>query len=290
VNTIEEIYMNIPLDQQELLPSQDDIEFYRTHGWYISKKIFSDEELDSAIKAQEDYYSGRQEILLCNGKRNERGGIPEPGNKAIRMYDLAGHTMHGLRNLYMKPILGAIAGMISGKSIRLWHEQLLYKPPTHQDTPNNVGWHTDKTYWGSATSTDMLTAWIPFHDCDEKRGPIAFIDGSHKWSGNNHLNFFSNDMEGLEDKINHHGNEIVKVPAVMERGQVSFHHCLTIHGSGSNLTNQPRRSIAIHMQDTENRHSGTGTHNDDFFPLVDGVVDYQFEKHCPMLFKHPVVP
>jgi ectoine hydroxylase-related dioxygenase (phytanoyl-CoA dioxygenase family) len=33
----------------------------------------------------------------------------------------------------------------------------------------------------------------------------------------------------------------------MKAGQVSFHHSLTFHGSGPNLTDQPRLSVVAHM-------------------------------------------
>ena len=40
------------------------------------------------------------------------------------------------------------------------------------------------------------------------------------------------------------GQEAVQVPAVLRRGQVSFHHNRAIHGSGPNRSARPRRSMA----------------------------------------------
>ena len=37
-------------------------------------------------------------------------------------------------------------------------------------------------------------------------------------------------------------------PALLRPGGVSFHHCLTYHGSGPNLSGRPRRSFALHMR------------------------------------------
>ena len=47
---------------------------------------------------------------------------------------------------------------------------------------------------------------------------------------------------------------MVKIPVELLKGEVSFHHCLTIHGSGPNLSNAPRRSIAVHLQNGANRY------------------------------------
>ena len=100
----------------------------------------------------------------------------------------------------------------------------------------------------------MLTAWVPFTDMDESIGTITFVEGSMHWPENNHLNFFSSDLSGLEKRFNSGGAPIVKVPAILRRGQVTFHHCKTIHGSGPNYTQSPRRSIALHLQPASNQY------------------------------------
>ena len=51
------------------------------------------------------------------------------------------------------------------------------------DEPTNrVPWHMDRHYWQTCTSDRMLTAFIPFHDCDERMGTITMVDGSHRWT------------------------------------------------------------------------------------------------------------
>ena len=41
---------------------------------------------------------------------------------------------------------------------------------------------------------------------------------------------------------------------ILEKGQVSFHHCLTIHGSYPNRGEQPRIAFALYLQDYNNRY------------------------------------
>ena len=45
-------------EQRALLPSDEDVAFYREHGYYISKKLFSDAELDAAVAGADRYYRG----------------------------------------------------------------------------------------------------------------------------------------------------------------------------------------------------------------------------------------
>ena len=101
----------------------------------------------------------------------------------------------------------------------------------------------------------MLTAWIPFHDVDEARSPLVVIDGSHKWSGLENMRFFNDsNLENLAHKLPTAKKEIIKVPMVMKKGQVSFHNCWTIHGSYPNRSDKFRLALAAHLQDKDNNY------------------------------------
>jgi ectoine hydroxylase-related dioxygenase (phytanoyl-CoA dioxygenase family) len=101
----------------------------------------------------------------------------------------------------------------------------------------------------------MLTAWIPFHDCDEVRGSLVVIDGSHTWSGLEDLRFFNHQrLEEIEATFHRAGREVVRVPMTLRKGQISFHHCRTIHGSYPNRSDAFRLALAVHLQDDANRY------------------------------------
>lgn len=282
--------------QQALLPTQDDVEFYKEHGWYISKKIFADEELDGVVEATERFY--RREL--------DPSGIPgveyymenhqvwgDYGGK-LRKHDYASFCCRPLGALVTSPLLGAIAARLAGaQEIRLWHDQLLYKPPQDPARPTNVGWHTDRGYWMVSSSDNMLTAWVPFHDVDEQVGTITMIDGSHHWDIDpDELDFFNSDLEALEKKFARDGRAVQKVPMRLAKGQVSFHHCQLIHGSGPNFTDKPRRSVAVHLQDGPTRYQDfthkDGRHaihyNTKIAPAVNGVPDFTDPKAFPRLW------
>lgn len=277
----------------ELLPDEQEVAFYREHGWYISKKIYSDEEIDQAREGMEAIYRGRLQ-RPADGPLRTFDFVWQFG-PGLRKSDYASFFNGALARLVRKPVLAAIAARLAGTAeIRLWHDQLLYKPSQRDNPPASVGWHTDRMYWKSCSSDNMLTAWIPFHDADETIGTITMIDGSHSWPDNSSdLNFFSSDLEGLEARFKTGGAGIKKVPMLLHKGQVSFHNCLTIHGSGPNLTAQPRRSIAVHLQDKANHYrrfhypDGTlaGHENDNLTKDKQGRPDYGNPQVCPVLFR-----
>ena len=53
-----------------LLPTQAEIEHYRSHGWYLSRPLFTEAELDAAIEGSERYYAALDgpRIDLPNGR------------------------------------------------------------------------------------------------------------------------------------------------------------------------------------------------------------------------------
>jgi ectoine hydroxylase-related dioxygenase (phytanoyl-CoA dioxygenase family) len=100
-----------------------------------------------------------------------------------------------------------------------------------------------------------LTAWIPFQDCDETKGPLVVLDGSHKWPEIQHSRYFSNpDLQAIADQFQEKGNRVHRVSFCLKKGQMSFHHCWTIHGSYPNQSSAPRQALAVHLQDEANHY------------------------------------
>ena len=267
------------------LPTAADIDFYTEHGFWISPVIVPDDVLDAACRGMDRYYAGDVDRLGVHPP----GWTPSPG-AGLRKDDYASLCVDELAALVAHPAIAATAGALSGASgIRLWHDQLLYKPVDRADLEANVGWHTDRQYWECCSSTDMLTAWVAFHDVTPEGGSVGFFDRSHRWDITG-MDFFSQDLNGLEHSIRDQGFEADVVPTTMIRGQVSFHHCRTVHGSGPNRGDQPRRSLAIHLQPTDNRVTvgADGTvaphPNLQLARTTDGVSDLNDDRYFPLLW------
>jgi hypothetical protein len=277
----------LPDRQRALLPGEQDVAFYRSHGYWISPVILPDELLDAAQHGMDRYYAGDYDAAPAGV-----GGFrPEDGH-GLRKHDYASLRVAELARLVAYPLIAASAAVLCGSAgIRLWHDQLLYKPVDEPGVPANVGWHTDRQYWLSCRSDDMLTAWVGFHDVDESGGSVSFMDGSHRWDVAG-LDFFAQDLAGLRARLAARGHPIRPRPSRMRRGQVSFHHCRTVHGSGPNLGTEPRRSLAIHLQPADNRWRRhlTATRelarhgNDRLVRTVGGVPDYADARVCPTLW------
>ena len=52
-------------EEQDLLPSDADVQWYAEHGWYLSKQLLSDDEADALASASERFYAGHRDRRLA---------------------------------------------------------------------------------------------------------------------------------------------------------------------------------------------------------------------------------
>lgn len=287
--------------EQALLPTDEEVAGYAEHGWYLSRKLLTDAEVDQLLAASEAFYAGRRSRRLPG--RPQTLAYWEPSDGEVQRHnDYIHYESEEIAAILRKPIIGAVAARLAGAAqIRLFQSTLIYKPPRPDDPSNVVPWHFDRHYWQTCTSDRMLTAFIPFHDCDEAMGTITMVDGSHLWkelpaddSVTRH--FAQRDPAELDrmlaDNARYNNRDVVKVPVTISKGHMSFHHCRIYHGSGPNRSGRPRRAISLHLQDGENRYRAAtlsdGTvvrYNHDHLVRRTpyGTPDYSDPTYCPVL-------
>ncbi len=269
-------------------PSQADIGHFNACGWVVTSPDFVPEDLlDEAAEAVEAYYLGeRDRHLPVHGFLDWH---PEDGG-GLRLNDYVSLQSDSLRKLACWPEIGrAAAALVNAGCVRLFHDQLITKPPSIPGADTTVGWHTDKSYWKTCSSERMLTAWIPLQECSESSGPIAVVDGSHKWQNTEWMStFIVQDFASIEARL---GHPIQPRPLLLKRGQVSFHHARTIHGSLANRSGGFRTALAVHIQDEENVYTRSGdggkaVHMNDVLcrRRLDGTPDYGDPSICPRLW------
>ncbi|HLK59454.1 MAG TPA: phytanoyl-CoA dioxygenase family protein [Chthonomonadaceae bacterium] len=228
-----------------LLPSDADVCFYRENGYWLAPRILSGEELETL----RDHYTRVVDGVYETGRTpwSRHPPLGEPVNRIVKI-DNTYWTDATLAWLACHPLLGAMAARLAGASaIRLWHDQLLFKPPDSGEA-GNVGWHQDYHYWQCTDPPNLLTAWVALDDVDEENGCMQMAPGSHRWGLLSEGDFLNKDLYGLRQRIEAvHGQPFETVFCKLPAGAVSFHHCLTVHGSGPNRSQRPRRSLVVHL-------------------------------------------
>ncbi len=160
------------------------------------------------------------------------------------------------RRLVTHPgIAGAIAALTGARQIRLWHDQIQYKPAA---TGGINMWHQDAPYWGIIAPATQVTAWIALDAADEENGCMSMVPGTHRLG--NRIDFLHaiSSFDAMPAACD--GLPLVVRACPVPRGSVHFHHALTFHGSGANRSGRPRRAIALHYMTGETRYVAAGDH------------------------------
>jgi hypothetical protein len=279
------------------LPLTDDVAFFRHHGWWISPPILPERVLQAAENGFRRYRAGERDRTLPE-EASYFDWHPEEG-ETLKQNGYLSLQISEVAELVRYPTLAATAAMLLGTAgLRLFHDRLIVKPPHVGGDLTALGWHTDRAYWRSCSSADMITAWIPFQDTTADMGSLLFMDGSHRWSGNDWMTTSHlRTLESLERQVSTDGKVVRKVAVEVRRGQVSFHHCSTVHGSEANRSSRSRVAFAVHIQPAENRHQQA--FHDDGRPIVhlndllcrknaDGTPNYSDPDIFPSLWPAPV--
>ncbi|NTE65123.1 phytanoyl-CoA dioxygenase family protein [Agrobacterium tumefaciens] len=138
-------------------------------------------------------------------------------------------------------ILDAVEAVL-GPDILVWGVGIFMKP-AHD--PRFFAWHQDSTYWGLSEPA-VTTAWVALTPSTEQNGCVRVVPGSHLHEQIPHRetsgteNFLSRGQEIAVDV-----NEDEAVDMVLEPGEMSLHHVMTVHGSKANTSDIPRIGIGI---------------------------------------------
>jgi len=169
------------------------------------------------------------------------------------------------------PVIAETAATLLGvPELYLWADSLYWKAPQAVGENAVVGWHQDKQYWATSSTDQMITACVALYDANETTGGMRFACGSHRWG-------LVGGTEALEGEANtgEHRRPPIPVGARWEEvcptlmpGQVTYHHALTFHGSGTNRSPSPRRSITIHYVSGEGRLVNWEPTDDGFFSTI----------------------
>jgi hypothetical protein len=152
----------------------------------------------------------------------------------------------GFHDVLWNPrFLVAASQLLGNVPVRFWHDQLFYKPAKKGGV---VAWHQDYSYWTRTKPVAHLTCWCGLDDATKENGCLQYIAGSHKW-GLLPKPVIAGELQGIKDFLNEEQKKQFETPkfAEVKAGEAIFHHPLTLHGSGENKSDKPRRAFVINV-------------------------------------------
>jgi len=284
------------LHVNECRATDADVKEFQERGYWIGPKILDDDTIKLLNDEFKRIFAGEVDFpchpyeydywLSSVRKQMEN----DPG---VRKINNSWYINAPVRKLVSNNVVGAMAAKLLGTDeIRLWHDQAIWKPAEGKEGKGagNIGWHQDYGYWQCSNNTSMITAWIPLQDVNIENGGMRTIAGSNKWGLiKDSATFFEKDMEGLKEKFASVATGPWQdEPCIMKAGQIVFHHCLTFHGSGANLTDKPRLALALHLMGKGTGYApGHGSHENVKSLGVNARAGSLFEgDHFPLLYRN----
>jgi ectoine hydroxylase-related dioxygenase (phytanoyl-CoA dioxygenase family) len=215
------------------------VDHYHAHGYALAQGLLGADEL-ALLRAVTDRIEAT--ALGAAGETSvfdfEDGHTPEePKIQRIK-------KPHRVDPLYAQlarhPGIVGVVQRIVGEAVRLNHSKINMKA-ARLGSP--LEWHQD---WAFAPHTNMATcvASVMIDDADVENGAMQVLAGSHRGELLEH-----HDEEGYFVGAIAPGtpgmNLETATPLSGPAGTISFHHPLTIHGSGANRSGRPRRILFL---------------------------------------------
>lgn len=230
-----------PEEWKQYKLSEEQIEFFRTNGYLSNIKMLDEHQIVRL----------RDELSLLTDSSQENNALfyeyhsNESNNPDTILFHALGawRVSSGFHDVLWNPrFLVAASQLLSNKPVRFWHDQLFCKPARQGGV---VAWHQDYSYWTRTKPIAHLTCWCSLDDSTVENGCLQYVPRSHRW-GLLDKPVLAGDLMGISNFLTEEQlKEFNPVPVEVKAGEAIFHHSLTLHGSGENKSNRPRRAFVI---------------------------------------------
>jgi ectoine hydroxylase-related dioxygenase (phytanoyl-CoA dioxygenase family) len=230
-------------DLDALRLSNEQLEFYQENGYLAGIRLLDDDQIEALRDELEAFFkpdhSGHE--LWYEYHANESAD-----SNSVLFHALGAWRIGiGLHDILWHPAFCVPASQLVGGPVRFWHDQLFCKPARHGGV---VAWHQDYSYWTRTRPMTHLTCWIGLDDSTVDNGCVHYIPGSHRWDLLP-ITGLAGDMTAIREVLSDEQWETFNrpVPAELKKGECTFHHPLTVHGSFENRTERPRRAVVLNV-------------------------------------------
>ena len=236
--------------------TQPQIAEFRERGFLLLGPVMRREEAVGLKKRLDDVLDGKSQAEP-ELKRNLLG---ETESVVVQVVNIWEADDLFREHIYNPAVCAAVADLIPADTLRVWHDQIQYKPPKVGGPTN---WHQDHPYWPIIQPADLVSAWVALEDADVENGCMWMVPRSHRWGPHKNgtigtiADGFVPDYDPAQVPA---GERVEWVPCPVRAGEAMFHHCLTWHGSPPNRSERGRPAIAVHYMPGYTRYEPVSGH------------------------------
>lgn len=239
--------------------SDEQVEFFRENGYLKGVRILDDAQVEKLLADLPGLMDPKSpgKSLFYEFNSNESADPDKVLFHALGAWRIS----PAFHDLLWHPAFTVPASQLLGGPVRFWHDQLFCKPARDGGV---VIWHQDYSYWTRTKPMAHLTCWIGLDDSTTENGCLHYVPGSHRWNLLPREDF-ANDMDKITEALTEEQKrEFKPLPIELKKGECSFHHPMTVHGSFANTSDRPRRAVVINVV-------LDGVRSDSNEPLLEGV-------------------
>lgn len=244
--------------------SDKQIKEFDERGFLRGERVLSDEqvqklrdELEQVMEGKSDKKPVLNRNMLDGG--SEYGTTMSKNETVVQIVNIWMASETFLEHAKNEKICAEIAQLCETNELRIWHDQIQYKPPL---TGGPTNWHQDHPAWPIIQPADLISAWVALDDATVENGCMWMVPESHKWGDQSKYLASDDNFQPVHHEPQQlpQGAKVVAEPFEIKKGHVGYHHCLTWHGSPHNRSDKKRRAIAVHYMPGYTRYEPTGSH------------------------------
>ena len=213
--------------------------FYQENGYFVLEDAFSATELQ-ALRSSVGELAAKASSLRDSTDRfkfhlfGDGDGDARLLQQVAEPHELGGEWSALARD---KRILDTVELFI-GPDISLYYSMLIMKPP-RRGAP--APWHQDMSFFVHDRAA-LVACQVYLDDSTVENGCVRVVPGSHRLGLLNHFKdgVFTEVFQGDTTPY-----DAAAVPLTVKAGSVAFWHCLTLHSSHSNLSENARRAVVF---------------------------------------------
>lgn len=219
----------------------DQINFFRREGYLALPSITTVAEAERLQAVYDQLFAGKAGRdqgdhldLVTHDTDDQAPVLPQILNPSKYAPELA--------DTLLRTNAEALAAQLLGPEWKFSGEHAILKPPyTTASTP----WHQDEAYAEPEWEYNYINIWIPLQEATLENGCMHFVPGSHRQEVLPH-HPIGNDPQVIGLEVD--APEWVTATAVacpLPAGGATIHHSRTLHYTGPNSSDRPRRAYIL---------------------------------------------